>query len=159
MDLMSIKEKEDGGGGGVGRSKKKGLIFRAWNRYCKSLGGGMKRSKSWPSGNRVAPEGSFWVYVGEEKQKFCIKTQCLNHPLFKILLEEAESEYGFTIDGPLELPCEVGLFIKVLMEMDCDDVKDGGSRRRRCASFSPRSSTSYHHLPSPRSMLAFNKVH
>ncbi|KAM7464773.1 hypothetical protein LguiA_032894 [Lonicera macranthoides] len=76
--------------------------------YCG--GGGKKR--------RVAPEGCFSVYVGEEKQRFVIKTEYVNHPLFKLLLEEAESEYGYSSEGPLVLPCDVQVFVKVLVEMN-----------------------------------------
>lgn len=91
-------------------------------------------------GRRVAPEGCFSVYVGPKKQRFVIRTQCLNHPLFKALLEEAESEYGYNSEGPLELPCEVDIFIKVLIEMDdSDDIIPS-----RC-SFG-RSYSSYHLL-------------
>nr|URM60559.1 SAUR family protein SAUR [Gymnema sylvestre] len=101
-------------------------------------------------GRRVAPEGCFSVYVGPKKQRFVIRTQCLNHPLFKVLLEEAESEYGYNSEGPLELPCEVDIFIKVLIEMDdSDDIIPS-----RC-SFG-RSYSSYHLLTtSPK--IAFLK--
>ncbi|GFP83351.1 indole-3-acetic acid-induced protein arg7 [Phtheirospermum japonicum] len=71
----------------------------------------------------VTPTGCFSVYVGPQKQRFVIKTEFVNHPLFKILLEDAELEYGFTNKGPLLIPCEVDLFCKVLTEMDCDDGK------------------------------------
>ncbi|KAL3511477.1 hypothetical protein ACH5RR_030878 [Cinchona calisaya] len=152
---------------------KKGLIFKTWER-CRSFGrktgssprinlqhaATLKSSKSWPAfgatmdqrrakNPRVAPEGCFSVYVGDQKQRFVIKTECLNHPLFKILLEEAESEYGYTSDGPLELPCDVGLFVKVLVEMDCDEIHP------RC-SFS-KTYSSYHLLSSPR-LLALNNI-
>jgi hypothetical protein len=43
----------------------------------------------------VAPEGCFPVYVGPKKQKFVIKIEYANHSLFQMLLEEAESEYGY----------------------------------------------------------------
>lgn len=107
------------------------------------------KSKSWPrSGTRTAieekerekrgrvvPEGCFSVYVGQQKQRFVIRTECLNHPLFKILLEEAESEYGYTSEGPLELPCEVDLFLKVLMEMDCDEISPRCSFKKTYSSY------------------------
>ncbi|KAL3500984.1 hypothetical protein ACH5RR_035433 [Cinchona calisaya] len=152
---------------------KKGLILKTWER-CRSFGGiGRKsssrsrraaklKSKSLPGfdataevdqkrakGTRVAPEGYFSVYVGADKQRFVIKTDCLNHSLFKMLLEEAESEYGYTSEGPLELPCDVDIFIKVLAEMDCDEIHP------RC-SFS-KTYSSYHLLSSPR-LLALNKI-
>ncbi|KAJ4850124.1 hypothetical protein Tsubulata_000595 [Turnera subulata] len=80
-----------------------------------------------PNNNRrrkkgqVAPGGCFSVYVGPEKQRFVIKAEYANHPLFRMLLEDAELEYGYTSEGPLLLPCEVDLFYKILAEMDSSD--------------------------------------
>lgn len=74
---------------------------------------------------RVAPEGCFTVYVGPEKQRFVVKTEHANHPLFERLLDEAACEYGFQRDGPILLPCNVDLFCRVLAEMDCSASDDG----------------------------------
>ncbi|XP_010249111.1 PREDICTED: auxin-responsive protein SAUR71 [Nelumbo nucifera] len=127
----------------VGRKEKskKGLIVKTWER-CRSIGVGGKKSsgitpiaksKSWPRtpdssddgkrgvNRRVAPEGCFSVYVGPQKQRFVIKTEYVNHPLFKMLLDEAEMEYGYNSAGPLALPCDVDLFYKVLLEMGSDE--------------------------------------
>ncbi|XP_027349999.1 uncharacterized protein LOC113861397 [Abrus precatorius] len=146
-------------------NKKGGLITRTWER-CKSMsiGRGRKaiadsltlrtttiRSKSWPNAKdsaSVAPQGCFSVYVGPQMQRFVIKTEYANHPLFKMLLEEAESEYGYNSQGPLALPCDVHIFYKVLMEMDCQQTPQG------CA-FLKRSSSSYH-LLTPPPMLSIN---
>ncbi|KAJ9163925.1 hypothetical protein P3X46_023547 [Hevea brasiliensis] len=124
---------------------KRNLFLRAWER-CRSLGSGNKKSarnirnsltksKSWHRTKRssegdnekrkkkchVAPYGCFSVYVGPEKQRFVIKTEFANHPLFKLLLDDAELEYGFNSEGPILLPCDVDLFYKVLAEMDCGE--------------------------------------
>ncbi|CAK9144357.1 unnamed protein product [Ilex paraguariensis] len=154
----------------MGKGKKKGLINKTWER-CKSIGGGSKssgirpvltkKSKSWPridiredeekpvKKHRVAPEGCFSVYVGTQKQRFVIKTEYANHPLFKMLLEEAESEYGYNSEGPLALPCDVDLFYRVLVEMDsCDQNNQGG------CTFA-RSSRSYR-LLTPSRLVAMN---
>ncbi|KAL0369154.1 UNVERIFIED_CONTAM: Auxin-responsive protein SAUR32 [Sesamum calycinum] len=56
-----------------------------------------------------------------QKQRFVIKTEYVNHPLFRDLLEEAESEYGYSSEGPLQLPCEVDRFLGVLDQMDFED--------------------------------------
>jgi len=159
MDLIKGKEK-------------KGLITKTWER-CKSFGnrGGrgqrknstkvmMRKIKSWPGvvevedekiggkKQRVSPEGCFSVYVGPQKQRFVIKTEYINHPLFKVLLEEAELEYGYKSKGPLALPCNVDVFIKVLVEMDdCKEIPQG-------CNF-VRSHSSYHHL-SPSRMISLN---
>lgn len=132
MDLSKTKRKE-------------GLISKAWER-CKSFGGSknaaegnsssiikrafLKKRKSWPrlnlkmgkAINNIAPIGCFSIYVGPQRQRFVIKTEYANHPLFQTLLEEAELEYGYKSEGPLELPCDVDDFLKVLLEMNqCDD--------------------------------------
>ncbi|XP_061366042.1 auxin-responsive protein SAUR72-like [Gastrolobium bilobum] len=108
-----------------------GMILKAWER-CRSLkaGSGNKRSplkttskslsENYEKG-QIAPVGCFSVYVGPHRQRFVVKTEFVNHPLFKALLEEAELEYGFKSDGPIWLPCNVDLFYKVLGEMACED--------------------------------------
>ncbi|XVF54733.1 hypothetical protein PTKIN_Ptkin05aG0205000 [Pterospermum kingtungense] len=130
---------------------KKNVIVKAWERCWtlgtkKSSSSGTsgtdasKKSKSWHCNRtrsssskedqdhnkgknkcQVAPEGCFSVYVGPQRQRFVIKTEFANHPLFKMLLEDAELEYGFSSEGPLLLPCDVDLFYKVLAEMDNGD--------------------------------------
>lgn len=151
-------------------NKKIGLITKTWER-CKSIGGGggghksksysssviptTRRSKSWPSlprgeenrRKKVAPEGCFSVYVGPQMQRFVIKTEYANHPLFKMLLEEAESEYGYSCQGPLALPCNVDVFYKVLMEMDNEAPSQGCTFGR---------SRSSYHLLSPSRMIVLN---
>ncbi|EOA14070.1 hypothetical protein CARUB_v10027207mg [Capsella rubella] len=65
--------------------------------------------------------GFFTVYVGPTKQRIVVKTKLLNHPLFKNLLEDAETEYGYRHDGPIVLPCEVDFFFKALADMKSND--------------------------------------
>lgn len=118
--------------------------MKTWRR-CLSLGArrsssdkcscdSLAKSKSWSctttssSGkektrSQIAPEGCFSVYVGPEKQRFVVKTEFANHPLFKLLLEDAETEYGFS-RGPILLPCEVELFYRVLAEMESGGDKN-----------------------------------
>lgn len=83
-----------------------------------SLSGEQKRGKG---KTQAAPNGCFSVYVGPEKQRFVVRAELANHPLFMMLLEDAESEYGFNSQGPILLPCDVDLFYKVLAEMDGGD--------------------------------------
>lgn len=134
----------------IGKGKgKKSLFVRTWER-CRSIHASrnkspglpsnqLPKSKSWhgtPNARdedkrskrrQVAPEGCFSVYVGPQKQRFVIKTKYANHPLFKMLLEEAEMEYGYNSEGPLALPCSVDFFYKVLSEMDGDEIRQGCS--------------------------------
>lgn len=152
--------------------KKKGLMSKTWER-CKSIGrGGHKnsnssssssiipRSKSCPGLQMVekekrAAKGCFSVYVGPQMQRFVIKTEYANHPLFKMLLEEAVSEYGYNSQGPLALPCEVHIFYKVLMEMNATTELLTDHQQPACTAFRNRS-RSYHHLLSPSPMLPIN---
>ncbi|KAL6175081.1 hypothetical protein ACLB2K_051724 [Fragaria x ananassa] len=81
---------------------------------------GRKKNKA----GRAAPAGCFPVYVGPEKQQFVVKTEIANHPLFKVLLEDAALKYGYKNDGPLLLPCDVDLFCNVLTEIEGSIVED-----------------------------------
>ncbi|CAN4095071.1 unnamed protein product [Withania somnifera] len=131
MDLNKLAEKG-----------KKGLIPKTWDR-CKFFGLKNRKLRF-----LVATQGCFSVYVGSEKQKFVIRTKYVNHPLFKMLLEDAESEFGYNSKGPLVLPCDVDFFLKFLMEMDSDET------HRHGCSFS-RSYSSYHLTPTI--LVAMNK--
>ncbi|XVE56537.1 hypothetical protein DITRI_Ditri04bG0018900 [Diplodiscus trichospermus] len=132
----------------VKMKSKKNVLIRAWER-CWPLGGGRKKlsgtssdtlnkSKSWhctpksssleeengKNKSQVAPDGCFSVYVGPQRQRFVIKIEFANHPLFKMLLDDAELEYGFSSEGPLLLPCQVDLFYKVLAEIDSGEDRN-----------------------------------
>ncbi|WCJ36306.1 SAUR-like auxin-responsive protein family [Euphorbia peplus] len=115
----------------VKKSDMKKNLIKTWRRcrshfaiFGETKNKNLTRSKTWhstttsSSSQVVAPGGCFSVYVGPQKQRFVIKTEFANHPLFKTLLEDAESEYGFHSDGPILLPCDVHLFYKVLAEID-----------------------------------------
>jgi len=94
---------------------RKGLISKTLQR-CRSIGsrgGATKRQYT-----AVAPAGYLWLYVGAERERLVVRTEQVNHPLFKVLLDEAEMVYGYKSDGPLELPCDVELFHRVLWEME-----------------------------------------
>ncbi|GJZ26606.1 auxin-responsive protein SAUR32-like protein [Tanacetum coccineum] len=38
-----------------------------------------------------------------------IPVMYMNHPLFMVLLKEAEKEFGFCHNGPINIPCQVCL--------------------------------------------------
>lgn len=59
-------------------------------------------------------KGQFVVYTKEGNNRFVVPLCYLHHPIFKILLEMAEEEYGLTIHGPLIVPCEKELMEYIL---------------------------------------------
>ncbi|RLN22609.1 hypothetical protein C2845_PM07G33290 [Panicum miliaceum] len=100
----------------VGR---KSLISRTLQR-CKS---GLSAGGS----GRATPAGCFSVYVGPERERFVVRADRANHPLFRRLLDDAEREYGYAAQGPLALPgCDVDAFLDVLWQMEHDEADDGG---------------------------------
>ncbi|KAH6799214.1 hypothetical protein C2S51_035698 [Perilla frutescens var. frutescens] len=112
--------------------EKKNSVLKKLERYLS-----LRRRGRSTAAARVAPTGCFTVYVGAEKQRFVIKTEYANHPLFKMLLEDAELEYGFSSEGPLLLPCHVDLFCKILAEMEMDATPDIDDHRHAAATCSP----------------------
>nr|XP_009777629.1 PREDICTED: auxin-induced protein X15-like [Nicotiana sylvestris] len=62
---------------------------------------------------RKRRKGQFVVYTKEGK-RFVVPLYYLNHPIFKVLLEMAEEEYGSTVNGPLRVPCENELMEYIL---------------------------------------------
>ncbi|RCV06533.1 hypothetical protein SEVIR_1G173400v4 [Setaria viridis] len=98
------------------------------------------RSASW-GGAAVPAAGYFTVLVGPEKERFGVRARCANHPLFRALLDEAETEYGFAgCDGPLELPCAVDDFMQVMWEMEQGDPTASPG----CGRFAAGSSRGHH---------------
>ncbi|XP_031383681.1 uncharacterized protein LOC116197636 isoform X1 [Punica granatum] len=64
------------------------------------------------------PKGYLAVYVGPELRRFVIPTSHLSHPLFKVLLEKVEEEFGFDHSGGLMIPCEIETFKYLLRCME-----------------------------------------
>ncbi|CAN4123067.1 unnamed protein product [Withania somnifera] len=62
---------------------------------------------------RKRRKGQFVVYTKEGK-RFFVPLYYLNHPIFKVLLEMAEEEYGSNVNGPLQVPCENELMEYIL---------------------------------------------
>ncbi|CAL5087446.1 unnamed protein product [Urochloa decumbens] len=87
--------------------KPAGLIMKTLDR-CRSA----RRSKPAPA------EGCFTVCVGAGRQRFVVRTECVNHPLFRALLEEAEEAFGYGAAGPLALPCDADAFVRVLEQIE-----------------------------------------
>ncbi|KAK9275740.1 hypothetical protein L1049_023009 [Liquidambar formosana] len=70
------------------------------------------------------PKGYLAVYVGPERRRFIIPTGYLSHPLFKVLLEKAEEEFGFDHSGGLTIPCETETFKYLLKCMENQQKAD-----------------------------------
>ncbi|OEL37692.1 hypothetical protein BAE44_0001288 [Dichanthelium oligosanthes] len=67
------------------------------------------------------PRGYCPVYVGPEQRRFVIPTRYLAHPVFRLLLEKAEEEFGFRHEGALAIPCETEAFKYILQCVDRHD--------------------------------------
>ncbi|XP_009379214.1 auxin-responsive protein SAUR72-like [Pyrus x bretschneideri] len=64
--------------------------------------------------NVIVPKGFLAMCVGKELKRFVVPTEYLGHQAFRILLQEAEEEFGFQQEGVLKIPCEVSVFEKIL---------------------------------------------
>ncbi|OIW12176.1 hypothetical protein TanjilG_28584 [Lupinus angustifolius] len=72
------------------------------------------------SSNTTTPTGFFALYVGEEHQRYVVPTSYLSHPLFKMLLQKAYDEFGFTQSSGLVVPCSVSTFQEVINAIECN---------------------------------------
>ena len=80
---------------------------------------GCKSGLSVGSGRPPSPSGCFPVYVSPGRERFVVRAECANHPLFRRLLDDAEREYGYAAQGPIALPdCGVAAFLDVLCQME-----------------------------------------
>ncbi|KAG0472825.1 hypothetical protein HPP92_014268 [Vanilla planifolia] len=68
------------------------------------------------------PIGHVAICVGSCNRRYVVRTAHLNHPAFRILLNQAEEEYGFSnLPGPLSLPCDESLFLSILRQISSSD--------------------------------------
>jgi len=74
-------------------------------------------------GSNSPPTGFFALYVGEERQRYVVPTRYLSHPLFKMLLEKAYNEFGFSQRNGLVVPCSVPTFEEVVNAIECNNGK------------------------------------
>ncbi|KAK3001916.1 hypothetical protein RJ639_021155 [Escallonia herrerae] len=101
--------------------------LRGCNVYCDSDEDGCQS----PELPHDVPKGYLAVYVGLELRRFIIPTSYLSDPLFKVLLEKVEEEFGFDHSGGLTIPCEIETFKYLLKCMenhqkDQADQEDAG---------------------------------
>ncbi|GER33427.1 SAUR-like auxin-responsive protein family [Striga asiatica] len=83
---------------------------------AESGGGGGEGSGGGRREGRGVPKGCLAVTVGqgeEPRRRFVIPVAYVNHPLFTRLLREAEEEYGFDQEGPINIPCHVEEFCRI----------------------------------------------
>ncbi|XP_051188722.1 auxin-responsive protein SAUR50-like [Lolium perenne] len=106
----------------MGMAEKKSVTWKV-GLITKTL----DRCWSTPVRNKLA-EGCFSVYVGSERQRFVVRTKCVNHQLFWALLQEAEEVFGYTTGGPLELPCNAEAFAMVLEQIEQEKQMTSGRR-------------------------------
>ncbi|KAI4988884.1 indole-3-acetic acid-induced protein ARG7-like [Hordeum vulgare subsp. vulgare] len=92
----------------------KGSAARKTGLITKTL----DRCRSTTARSNKPTEGCFSVYVGAGRQRFVVRMECLNHPLFQALLEEAEEAFGYADAGPLQLPCNTEAFASVLERIE-----------------------------------------
>ncbi|XP_019193350.1 PREDICTED: uncharacterized protein LOC109187576 isoform X2 [Ipomoea nil] len=98
--------------GGISPAISKRLM--SYNSYCDSDEDGWQSPEP-PCG---VPRGYLAVYVGPELRRFIIPTTYLGDPLFKVLLEKVEEEFGFDHSGALTIPCETETFKYLLKCME-----------------------------------------
>ncbi|TVU03915.1 hypothetical protein EJB05_50525, partial [Eragrostis curvula] len=111
---------------------RKGLAMRALlDRYWRLPSSKKQQARG---GREPPPEGCLAVYVGAARQRFVVRTECVNHRLFRALLEDAEEARGYcyAADGPLQLPCDAEAFARVVeaIEREMADERIGCGRVR-----------------------------
>ncbi|KAI4363698.1 hypothetical protein MLD38_019885 [Melastoma candidum] len=81
------------------------------------------------------PKGCIPVSVGhgeeEQRRRFLVPVDYLNHPMFARLLKEAEEEYGFDQKGLINIPCHVHDFQMVWESIDSDS-EPSNHHRHKC---------------------------
>ncbi|PSS02057.1 Auxin-induced protein like [Actinidia chinensis var. chinensis] len=98
--------------GGISPAISKRL--RSFNSCCDSDEDGGQS----PEPPHDVPKGYLAVYVGPELRRFIIPTSYLTDPVFKVLLEKVEEEFGFNHSGGLTIPCEIETFKYLLKVME-----------------------------------------
>ncbi|KAG2329362.1 hypothetical protein Bca4012_021073 [Brassica carinata] len=64
----------------------------------------------------VPMKGHFAVYVGKSRARHVIPITLLSHPIFRMMLQEAEEEFGFRQERGIIIPCDQNIFLFLL---DC----------------------------------------
>ena len=83
-------------------------MLQQWRRKARIAGAARAAAPS------DVPAGHVAICVGSSSRRFIVRATYLNHPMFKMLLVQAEEEYGFANQGPLSIPCDEACFEEVL---------------------------------------------
>ncbi|KAI5056972.1 hypothetical protein GOP47_0028790, partial [Adiantum capillus-veneris] len=82
---------------------------------CEGMQNGCTGNEAHNQDHQLPPVGFLAIYVGRERRRFEIRTEHINHPLLRGLLERTEEEFGLNQRGGLAIPaCEVVLFEHLL---------------------------------------------
>ncbi|KAF0909130.1 hypothetical protein E2562_031633 [Oryza meyeriana var. granulata] len=84
---------------------------------------------------RRPAERCFSVYVGVRQQRFIVRMESMNYLLFRALLEEA---FGYAAVGPLQLPCDAAVFVRVLEQIEEEAASPEGTPPAGCSSLAGR---------------------
>ncbi|KAM3326805.1 auxin-responsive protein SAUR50-like [Capsicum chacoense] len=63
------------------------------------------------------PKGHFAVYVGENRTRSIVPISILSRFEFRVLLQQAEEEFGFNHDMGLTIPCNEDFFESLTSSM------------------------------------------
>ncbi|CAN1139503.1 Auxin-responsive protein SAUR71 [Linum perenne] len=94
-------------------------IVKKWKRLAAATSSSAGSSKKKSVIKRTfsfsdAHKGRVSVSVGKEGKRYAVPTEYLGHQAFRVLLREAEEEFGFQQEGVLRIPCEVAAFERIL---------------------------------------------
>ncbi|KAI9106800.1 hypothetical protein K1719_022328 [Acacia pycnantha] len=130
-----------------------GSSYNIISKVQESLGKSKKNKK------QLAPEGCFWVYVGPQRERFLMKIEVANHPMFNLLIDDAETKFGYRSEGPIWLPCDVNLFCEAVAEMEMEIEEDNMSSASSSWACSVHNQRSYPNslMHSPLSYLSSPK--
>ncbi|CAL9245214.1 unnamed protein product [Arabidopsis halleri] len=98
----------------MGVERGSGKALKKMLKRCSSLG---KKSNVDVNFNGV-PKGHFVVYVGHSRSRHVIPISFLTHPIFQMLLQQSEEEFGFFQDNGLTIPCDEHFFRSLISSIN-----------------------------------------